>query len=275
VTHPGADHMGSTVGAHTPGPVAAPRMLTATPNVTTSQPYGMDVSSLQGNVDWATTAANGAKFVYVKATEDTGYLNPNFAQQYNGSYAAGLFRGAYHFALPNNSSGATQAGYFLAHGGGWAPDGHTLPPMLDIEYNPYGPTCYGLTPGQMTYWIRDFSTTVHTRTGQYPTIYSTTDWWNFCTGHDASFAATNPLYLANYSGSVGTMPAGWGYQTIWQYADHGIYPGDADVFNGSLDQLRAFAGAPTQQAPATSPIAPIAPTRSRSATPSSAAPAPF
>jgi GH25 family lysozyme M1 (1,4-beta-N-acetylmuramidase) len=27
-----------------------------------------------------------------------GYVNPNFAAQYNGSYQAGLIRGAYHFA---------------------------------------------------------------------------------------------------------------------------------------------------------------------------------
>jgi len=37
------------------------------------------------------------------------------------------------------------------------------------------------------------------------------------------------------------MPLGWDYHTIWQYNDAGILPGDQDVFNGSLDQLRTFA----------------------------------
>lgn len=120
--------------------------------------------------------------------------------------------------------------------------------MLDREYNPYGPSCYGLTPTQMSSWIREFSTTVHARTRQYPAIYSTADWWNTCTARDGSFVATNPLYVANYSGSVGTLPAGWEHQTIWQYASHGTYPGDADVFNGTLAQLHAFADAlPAQQ----------------------------
>jgi len=48
-------------------------------------------------------------------------------------------------ALPDRSSGAAQAGYFTANSGGRSPDGDTLPPMLDIEYNPYGQTCYGMS----------------------------------------------------------------------------------------------------------------------------------
>ncbi len=251
VVHPGADHLGSTVRDRFPAARLTPqRVLAAPPRATAggSAPYGMDVSSYQGNVDWGSAAAGGATFAYVKASEATGYLNPYFRSQYDGSYAAGLIHGAYHFALPNDSSGAAQANYFIAHGGSWVPDGHTLPPMLDVEYNPYGPSCYGLTPTQMSSWIREFSTTVHARTRQYPAIYSTADWWNTCTARDGSFAATNPLYVANYSGSVGTLPAGWEHQTIWQYADHGTYPGDADVFNGTLAQLHAFADAlPAQQ----------------------------
>src|SRR3954469_22984504 len=106
--------------------------------------YGMDVSGYQGNVAWSTAYANGARFAYVKATEGTTYTNPYFAQQYNGSYNVGMIRGAYHFAHPNSSSGTTQADYFAAHGGGWSGDGKTLPPALDIEYNPSGAECYGL-----------------------------------------------------------------------------------------------------------------------------------
>src|SRR5947208_11606667 len=48
---------------------------------------GHDVSSHQGDVDWPAAWASGGRFVYVKATEGSGYTNPRFAQQYNGSYA--------------------------------------------------------------------------------------------------------------------------------------------------------------------------------------------
>ncbi len=240
VTHPAADHLGSTVRAHS-GPAAGgtapgPAALSAG-----AGPLGMDVSSWQGSVDWPAAARNGAQFAYVKATEDTGYVNPSFGQQYDGSYAAGLLRGAYHFAIPNNSDGPSQADYFLGHGGGWSADGHTLPPMLDIEYNPYGPTCYGLTAGQMSSWIRGFSTTVQARTGRYPVVYTTADWWDTCTGGDSSFGSTNPLFVARYAASPGVMPAGWAQQQIWQYADHGTNPGDADLFNGTDGQLQQFA----------------------------------
>ncbi|KAL2378165.1 hypothetical protein RJZ90_006202 [Blastomyces dermatitidis] len=44
-----------------------------------------------------------------------------------------------------STNGAEQANYFLAHGGGWSDDGITLPGMLDIETNPNGNQCYGLS----------------------------------------------------------------------------------------------------------------------------------
>jgi len=260
VSHPDADHMGSTIRAHQPPaavqpPAVAPRML----SLTAAQPAGMDVSSLQGTVDWATAAANGATFAYIKATEATGYVNPYLASQYTGAYAAGVIRGTYHFALPDRSTGAAQANYFLSHLGGWSPDGKTLPPMLDMEYNPYGATCYGQSPAQLAAWIADFSNTVNAATGRYPTIYTTTDWWTYCLGNNSSFGATNPLFIASYTATPGIMPPGWGYQSIWQYNDHGTLPGDADAFNGNLDQLRQFAGTPpVTPAPAPAPQVPAA-----------------
>jgi GH25 family lysozyme M1 (1,4-beta-N-acetylmuramidase) len=237
ITHPQLDWLGSTVAAHDPGAAVRPAQSVA-PLDTVS---GMDVSGYQGAVDWGTAAANGGQFAYVKATEGTGYVNPDFAQQYNGSYDAGMIRGAYHFATPNTSSGAAQADYFVGNGGGWSADGKTLPPMLDIEYNPYGDECYDLSQADMVNWIADFSNEVLARTGRYPTIYSTTDWWTTCTGNSSAFSGTNPLFIARYSSDAGTLPAGWATWTFWQYADSGTFPGDQDYFNGAYDRLQALA----------------------------------
>ncbi len=230
ITHPGSDHMGSTIAAHE----HAVRPLV-------DGPTGIDVSSHQGDVDWNAVKAGGASFAYAKATEGTGYTNPNFAQQYNGSYGVGLVRGAYHFALPDSSGGAAQADYFADHGGGWSADNQTLPGLLDIEYNPYGATCYGLSQASMTSWIADFLNEYQARTGRWAVIYTTTDWWTSCTGNAGDFGANDPLFIANYNGSPGTLPAGWGTYTFWQYADSGSLPGDQDVFNGSQDGLVALA----------------------------------
>jgi GH25 family lysozyme M1 (1,4-beta-N-acetylmuramidase) len=197
---------------------------------------GIDVSSYQGNVDWSATAASGNRFAYVKATESTDYVNPFFAQQYDGSHAAGMLHGAYHFARPEQSSGSEQANYFVDHGGNWSPDGTTLPGALDVEYNPDGDTCYGLSPQAMTSWIRDFSDTYRARTGRFPVIYTSTRWWTQCVA--GTFNTTNPLWVANYADTVGPLPRGWNFHTFWQNTST---PVDSDQFNGSEDRLQALA----------------------------------
>jgi GH25 family lysozyme M1 (1,4-beta-N-acetylmuramidase) len=202
---------------------------------------GHDVSGHQGNVDWPGAWNNGGRFVYVKATEGIGYTSPNFAQQYNGSYSVGMARGAYHFARPDVSSAAAQANYFVDHGGGWSPDGRTLPGALDAEYNPYGDACYGLDPGALSRWLADFSNTYRARTGRFPAIYTSTNWWNRCTGNNAGFGPNNPLWIARYNSTLGALPAGWTRQAIWQYADSGNLPGDQNLFDGQDGQMRAFA----------------------------------
>ncbi|KAJ4467246.1 glycoside hydrolase family 25 protein [Lentinula aciculospora] len=203
-----------------------------------SGPQGIDVSHFQGTIDWTSVAANGISFVFIKATEGTTFLDPDFSDNYIGATDAGLIRGGYHFAHPDSSSGATQADYFLAHGGGWTADGITLPGMLDIEYNPSGDVCYGLSASAMVSWIQDFSNTYEFQTGRFPIIYTTTDWWTTCTGNSAAFANDNSLFIAHYGSSIGTIPAGWSFATFWQYADAGPNPGDQDVFNGDSTELQ-------------------------------------
>ena len=220
----------------------AATVLAVSPSASAAgNPVGNDVSSHQGNVNWSAVKANGASFSYSKATEGNYYTNPYFAQQYNGAYNVGLIRGAYHFAIPNGSSGANQADYFVSHGGGWSADGKTLPGALDIEYNPYGATCYGLSQGSMVNWIASFLNEYHARTSRWAVIYTTTDWWRSCTGNYGGFAANDPLWIANYTGTSTPLPNGWGFYTFWQYADSGTFPGDQDTFNGAYSRLQALA----------------------------------
>ncbi|EGO51920.1 N,O-diacetylmuramidase [Neurospora tetrasperma FGSC 2508] len=202
---------------------------------------GFDISHYQGSVNFARAYSSGARFVIIKATEGTNYIDPKFSSHYTGATSAGLIRGGYHFAHPDSSSGAAQADYFLAHGGGWSKDGITLPGMIDLESSSGKATCYGLSTSAMVSWIKAFSDRYHSKTGRYPMIYTNYSWWSKCTGNSKSFATTNPLVLARWSSSVGTIPGGWSYQTIWQNADTYTYGGDSDIFNGSLDRLLALA----------------------------------
>ncbi|MFC9926210.1 lysozyme [Streptomyces sp. NPDC127190] len=205
-----------------------------------TQTEGVDVSSYQGDVDWATLWGSGARWAYTKATEGTYYTNPYFTQQYEGAYGVGMIHGAYHFATPDTTGGATQADWFADHGGGWSKDAKTLPGALDIEWNPYGDACYGKSQSGMVSWIRDFLNRYKTRTGRNAVIYTATSWWTQCTGNYGGFSA-NPLWIARYATTAGTLPAGWSSYTMWQYTSTGPTVGDHDRFNGSQDQLRALA----------------------------------
>ncbi|MEU6355572.1 lysozyme [Streptomyces sp. NPDC047072] len=206
-----------------------------------TQTEGVDVASYQGNVAWATLWNSGVRWAYTKASEGTYYTNPYFSQQYTGSYNVGMIRGAYHFATPDTTTGATQADYFVDHGGGWSADGKTLPGTLDIEWNPYGDSCYGKTTSAMVTWIRDFLNRYKARTGRDAVIYTSTSWWTQCTGNYAGFATANPLWIARYASTVGTLPAGWSTYTMWQYTSSGPTVGDHDRFNGALDRVQALA----------------------------------
>ncbi|KAF2496588.1 putative N,O-diacetyl muramidase [Lophium mytilinum] len=201
---------------------------------------GFDISHYQTNVNFGAAYSSGARFVIIKATEGNTYQDPSFSSHYTAATAAGFIRGGYHFARPDGASGTAQASYFVAHGGGWSGDGETLPGMLDIEYGPTS-ACYGLSTSAMVSWITDFVNQYHSLTGRYPMIYSTNDWWTTCTGNSKAFSANSPLVLARYGSSPGAIPGGWGYQTIWQYSNSYAYGGDADTFNGSLDNLKKLA----------------------------------
>ncbi|MGW1499771.1 lysozyme [Streptomyces mirabilis] len=223
---------------------AAGTVLAGAPVTAAAKPKGHDVSSHQKNVDWQSAKAKGARFVYVKATESDTYRNPYFGRQYDGARDAGILRGAYHFAVPDKSSGTTQAAYFVRNGGTWRADGWTLPPALDMEYNPYDKKhkCYGLSKARIVSWIRAFSDELERETGRRPVIYTTTHWWNTCTGGSGAFAANHALWLARYdSADTGALPAGWSTWTFWQYDNSGTLPGDQNLFNGSMTRLRQFA----------------------------------
>lgn len=239
-SHPqrGSGYAGSTLRSHDP---AAASNTTAQPALTntTTRSIGIDVSGYQGNVDWAGQWKFGIRFAYVKATEGTYYTSSYFAQQYNGSYNVGMIRGAYHFGIPNESAVA-QADFFTSHGGRWSADGKTLPPALDIEYNPYGATCYGLTQSAMVGWLQAFANEVRKKAGRYPVIYTTTNWWSQCTGNSAALAKTDPIWIANWSSSPGALPAGWKAWKFWQYSTGGGSL-DHDTFNGGWTALKAFA----------------------------------
>lgn len=224
---------------------------------------GIDVSHHQGTVDWAQAYKNGARFGYIKATQSwpsSLYKDPKFNTNYAAAHSAGVIRGAYHFAMPAHSSGATQAKELLANGGGWTADGKTMPPLLDIEWNPYkkadypqgqGDMCYGMSPAQMVTWIKSFGNTIKASTGRLPMIYTAQTWWDKCTGDSEAFKYW-PLHVSLFPSSDTSaknpreLPEGWKTFNVWQYSSNSDLIDedknvDANVWNGNLTSLRDFA----------------------------------
>lgn len=256
-----------TTDASKPDPAVITPPATITPPAAPAQPTtvaGIDISGHTAVEDWAGWKSAGAQFVYIKATEGNYYKNPKFSSQYLGANGAGIIRGAYHFANPSTSTGAQQADYFVANGGGWSPDGKTLPGALDMEWNPYGAMCFGMTTGQMRSWVNDYVTEYHTRTGVNPMIYTASPWWNKCVGTDATnsgapvsstttpapavtdaLLSANPLWVAEYTATLTDLPITWTgqgrAQAMWQNAALDDKGYDTNVFNGSRSQLMSYA----------------------------------
>ena len=235
----------SLAAALAAGTAATVLAVTGSPAQAATTP-GIDVSRYQGSINWTSVRSAGIQFAYIKATEGVSFKDSRFGANYVGAYNAGVIRGAYHFALPDRSSGAVQANFLASNGGAWSADSRTLPAALDIEYNPYGASCYGKTQAAMRTWINDFLNTYRARTGRFAVIYTTTNWWVSCTGNWSGPWANHPLWVARWSSTPGTLPAGAPFYTFWQYTAGGSVAGisgavDRDYFNGDRSRLLALA----------------------------------
>lgn len=199
---------------------------------------GIDVSHYQGSVNWTSVKGAGISFAYIKATEGTTYKDPDFSANYLDAYDAKVIRGAYAFAQPGSSSGASQANYFADNGGAWSADNLTLPGMVDLEGG-----CYGLSVSAMDSWILSFYNAYKSDTGRDIVIYTSPSWWDTCTDDWSGMSAKSPLFEADWTTAASpSVPAGFPYATIWQYTDTGSVGGisgdvDRDKFNGTSTNL--------------------------------------
>lgn len=197
--------------AHSPQTLSLLSNSAATmPSSADAGALGVDVADYQhphgATIDWRLVAGAGYKFAFIKATEGDYYVNPYYASDLAEAKAAGLYATGYHFAVPNVSGGVSQADYAVRNGD-YAADGRTLPLALDIEYNPYGGECYGLSAARMVSWLSAFTAEVQRLTGQLPVIYTTADWWRTCTGGSKAFGS-DQLWVAGYGNGSPPMPAG-------------------------------------------------------------------
>jgi len=202
---------------------------------------GVDVASYQhpngAAINWPRVHASGIRFAAVKTTEGAYYRNPHALADLAHARAAGLSVVAYAFAIPNGNgarrSPVTQADYLLKYLG---PISRRVPVMLDIEYNPYGRECYGLSARAMVSWISSFNSEVKAKTGRKPILYVPASWWAACTGNNTGFGQRQ-LWVPDYTTAPSPLlPAGWKTWSFWQYTSIGTVRGIQAAGHTDLDR---------------------------------------
>ncbi|MFN0113920.1 MAG: GH25 family lysozyme [Paracoccaceae bacterium] len=194
--------------------------------------HGIDVSRWQIGIDWPVARANGVNFAFVKATEGGDHANPAFDEAISGARAAGVPAGAYHFWY-HCRSGREQARWFIRNVPRRA---GSLPPVLDIEWTPFSPTCRDRPPArEVRAEAASFLRTVEAHYGVAAIVYATPDiWedaelWKLPGGHEYWLRSVTAHPSERYAGRD------W---TFWQYSGTGIVPGipgktDVNAFRGS------------------------------------------
>ena len=185
---------------------------------------GVDVSSYQGDIDWAAVAREPRlRFAFIKATEGRSWEDPYFDQNWKLTHRAGLARGAYHFYRPNRDA-AQQAAFYVATVA-LAPG--DLPPVLDVEKTD------GRSPEVIRAGVQMWLRLVGRRYGVRPILYTNHDFYvRYFAGHFDDY----PLWLAHYE--VRQPRVGADRWTFWQHSDEALVPGirgfvDGNVFGGS------------------------------------------
>lgn len=128
---------------------------------------GIDVSHHQGAIDWPAVADDGVRFAWIKATEGGDWVDPRFAENWEGAGRAGIPRGAYHF-FTFCRPGVEQAANFLAT----VPvtEGE-LPPVVDLEY---GGNCSARPDSaSLGAELEAFMDAVEVVAGRRPMVYAT------------------------------------------------------------------------------------------------------
>ena len=178
-------------------------------------------------------------FIFVKATEGNGYTSSRFAGQWASAKTRAKVRGAYHFARPEQSSGASQANRLLSKA-------HVVPGemlCLDLEASDLG-------QAQTNKWAKAFGDRLREEApGVTTVVYMGSGYASNGTGHDLSKHFDlwwYPQYPSTKKTSTwrktfdpwlpGGLTSGWSKPHIWQWTDNfnGL---DASITPLTLDQL--------------------------------------
>jgi lysozyme len=194
---------------------------------------GVDISVIQGNIDFNVLAASGVGFVVIRCGVGNGGIDIDYAKNVAAAKAAGLKVMAYHFIYPLPPKDGQplrdplkQAAYhFNAAQGEMA--------GIDCEWPaPQDFTKWGCTPSQLNTWMLAYLAE-YTRldNGRKPLVY-TYPYWASAVKFDDQFSQY-PLWIASYE-AMPSIPKPWNDWVLWQTTGGGGHlpngaPVDTDV----------------------------------------------
>lgn len=195
---------------------------------------GIDVAKYQNDVDWAAVKASGRVFGFARVSDGTDHLDGTFATNWQGMADNGIVRGAYQYFRPGQSV-ADQVAVFVQAVGTMSDD--DLPPVLDIE------TADGQSADQVQAAAADWVQQIEAQTGKRVLVYTAA----FMNDTIGASLGSQPLWVANFGADCPKLPDAWSDWQFFQYSEKGTVDGvggtevDLDKFNGTLDDLKAFA----------------------------------
>lgn len=221
---------------------------------------GVDVSNLQGAIDWPKVRAAGVEYAYLKATEGATFKDGQFLTNVARAREVGIKVGAYHYARPENNTPEAEAENFLSVVGKL-----DLRPSLDHE-GISGMRWDGTatvyvngvrrTPLELVTWGQEWLALVENQLRVRPVFYTYPSFWQTNLGATNAFVGY-PLWLASYNVNDGTrysyrpLRADWPV-ALHQYTSNGRISGISSVVD--LNHAENFAaiaslGEPTMTLP--------------------------
>ena len=198
---------------------------------------GFDCSFYQGGaIDWKAASLKHA-FAQIKASEGGTGRDSDFARNWAGARANGMFRSAYHY-FKGSQNGMTQAQNLLNQIG--QIQSNDLPVMCDLE------EMDGSTPTDILGRLKVFMDRIKEVTKKTPMLYCNLDILERL-GMPKELGVY-PLCYAHPGSTLATVkvPPIWPKCTFLQVSFTGSVEGipgacDLDVFNGTAAELAAFA----------------------------------
>lgn len=193
---------------------------------------GIDVSSHQGNIDWASVKAAGINFAIIRVGyrgSQTGALVEDscFKKNIQGATANGINVGVYFFTQATTEAEAVEeasmaltlcSGYNLSY-----------PIFVDTENGSGGARANGLDKGTRTACVAAFCKTI-ANGGRKAGVYASKSWYN--SKIDASAFSNYFIWVAQYNTTCNYK----GKYNMWQYSSKGSVPG----IKGNVDVNIAY-----------------------------------